>query len=402
MGSRHTFGPVLYPISLFPVLGMTNNETRISKHNLLCSAVLIMLMVVGGASYLKATTDHANLEFPRSWASFRDGSMTQTLEKAIDKTVGIRPYLISFANSIRYKLLNAGGEQVRAGKEHWLFLVDEIKYEGHLNGKPHDRIAALAARVDLIKSVDAHLQANNVKLVVALVPDKARIYGSKLSSTGYPSYNQQRYSDALSGLQSAQVKVVDLLTPLQAASKELDIYYKTDTHWNQTGADIAAKAIGESIKSLGLTLPNSTFITTSGSQAVERPGDLIRLMGLHNTPNGFRPTPDYEKVNTTTEAVSANNQAAASLFGDTQVPITLVGTSYSLRGNFHGALQQTISAKILNTAKDGGGFLQALTAYLKDDSFKSSKPNVLIWEIPERMLQSPLADERNWFSNNLK
>jgi alginate O-acetyltransferase complex protein AlgJ len=56
---------------------------------------------------------------------------------------------------------------------------------------------------------------------------------------------------------------------------------------------------------------------------------------------------------------------------------------------------------VLNTAKDGGGFLQAITAYLKDDSFKTSKPKVLIWEIPERMLQSPISDEKGWLDRTL-
>jgi alginate O-acetyltransferase complex protein AlgJ len=50
----------------------------------------------------------------------------------------------------------------------------------------------------------------------------------------------------------------------------------------------------------------------------------------------------------------------------------------------------------LNTAKDGGGFLQSITAYLNDESYKTSKPKVLVWEIPERMLKAPLTDESNF------
>jgi alginate O-acetyltransferase complex protein AlgJ len=78
------------------------------------------------------------------------------------------------------------------------------------------------------------------------------------------------------------------------------------------------------------------------------------------------------------------------------VPVVLTGTSYSLRANFHGFLQQELAAKVLNTAKDGGGFLQAATEYLKDESFRSSKPKVLIWELPERFLGMKLDDEAKW------
>jgi alginate O-acetyltransferase complex protein AlgJ len=125
-------------------------------------------------------------------------------------------------------------------------------------------------------------------------------------------------------------------------------------------------------------------------------------MGLEFVPNVLRPKPDQEIVETTVETASAKEPAkAAGLFEDAGVPVVLAGTSYSLRANFHGRLQEFLSAKVLNTAKDGGGFLQAMTAYLKDDSFRSSKPQVLVWEIPERMLQSPLKDEKGWLDKAL-
>jgi alginate O-acetyltransferase complex protein AlgJ len=78
------------------------------------------------------------------------------------------------------------------------------------------------------------------------------------------------------------------------------------------------------------------------------------------------------------------------------MPVVLTGTSYSQRGNFHGFLQQALSAKVLNTAKDGGGFLHGATQYLKDEAFRSSKPKVLIWEVPERFLGAEPEGEEKW------
>jgi uncharacterized membrane protein len=45
---------------------------------------------------------------------------------------------------------------------------------------------------------------------------------------------------------------------------------------------------------------------------------------------------------------------------------------------------------------DGGGFLQAMGEYLKNDAFLQSKPKVLVWEIPERFLYMPLTEELSW------
>lgn len=130
----------------------------------------------------------------------------------------------------------------------------------------------------------------------------------------------------------------------------------------------------------------------------ERPGDLIRLMGLEQVPNALRPKPDQEAPDLTIE--KGAGKAQQGLFGDSAVPVVLTGTSYSMRGNFQGYLQEFLAAKVLNTAKDGGGFLQAITAYLKDDAFKAAKPKVLIWEVPERMLRSPLEDEATWVAKS--
>jgi alginate O-acetyltransferase complex protein AlgJ len=72
--------------------------------------------------------------------------------------------------------------------------------------------------------------------------------------------------------------------------------------------------------------------------------------------------------------------------------VVLVGTSYSLRANFHGQLQQQLGAEVLNVAKDGGGFMQAMNDYLNDDAFKTTPPKLMVWEVPERVFSSPLTD----------
>jgi hypothetical protein len=54
---------------------------------------------------------------------------------------------------------------------------------------------------------------------------------------------------------------------------------------------------------------------------------------------------------------------------------------------------------VLNAAKDGGGFLQAATLYLKDEAFRSNKPTVLVWELPERFLWRKLDDEAGWLES---
>ncbi len=361
-----------------------NQATTLTCYCALAALTLTSAMLAGAWQIIAAAVDPAGLEFPRSWRDFREGRSTGTLEKQLDQNLPARGALIGAANSVRYLLTGSGGEQVRTGKDGWLFLTEELRYD-------HDGSANLKARAELLGATSRSLESQGVKLIVALVPDKARVYSSRLAYGPYPDYNSSRYVDALNAFQGQGVTTVNLLQPLTQASAQGDVYYRTDTHWNQAGAQVAAEAVASVIKQLPLGLEKTSFGSKSGVP-VERPGDLIRLMGLGDTAKMLGLQPDTETPETTLQ-VSADS---ADLLGDSTVQVVLTGTSYSLRANFVGYLQQALSAKVLNAAKDGGGFLEATTLYLRDDAFRSSKPKVLVWEVPERSLWGKPDESHGW------
>jgi alginate O-acetyltransferase complex protein AlgJ len=374
----------------------------ISKHTKICAAVFVALMLFGSYQIISAAINTDGLEYPKDMKSFREGAMTQTLEKQLDLKLPFRSTAIAFANTIRYQLFKGGGDQVRTGKKDWLFIAEELKYEGPKANAAAatNPEASLEARVALIAGLAKRLDAQGVKLVIALVPDKARLYAQHLNGGDYPSYNKNRYQSALQGLKRNNVTTANLLFALEPAASQSDIYYRTDTHWNQLGAMLAAKEIAAVVNKLKLDLKPTLFSTQAKATEESRSGDLIRLMGMEFVPNALRPKLDRETPEITIEKPTAAT-VSTGLFDDAGVPVVLAGTSYSLRANFHGRLQEYLQAKVLNTAKDGGGFLQSMTAYLKDDAFKSSKPKVLIWEVPERMLQSPLGEEAGWLDKTI-
>lgn len=350
------------------------------------AGTLLCVMAAGFWQFTAACFQFAEMKFPLTWTDFREGRTTGTLEKQIDQHLPARTNLITAANTLRYVLTQGAGDQVRIGRDDWLFLTEELQYD--TLGKHN-----MVTRVQLLNDASRSLAKKGVQLVVALVPDKARVHPEHWSTKGYPQYNALRYSQAMTRLDQAGVKTIDLLAPLQQAAQKTEVYYRSDTHWNQVGAKVAASAIAAHIKPMGLALDETTFATSPQTAAIERAGDLIRLMGLEHMPNWLRPKPDIETPEST-QQTSADK--SVGLFGDSAVGVVLSGTSYSLRGNFHGHLQQALSTKILNVAKDGGGFLQATGAYLTDESFKTAPPKVLVWEVPERFLTLPLGKEADW------
>ncbi|MDD2923756.1 hypothetical protein [Rhodoferax sp.] len=347
---------------------------------------MIMVMVIGLWQSLAAVQKLNWSELPASVTDFRTGLTTGQLEKKLDQQMPARDHLIAWANGLRYTLLRGSNDQVRTGKDGWLFLTEELKYDP--NG-----LQNMATRVELVSRVSTLLFQKNIQLVVALVPDKARLYQDKLAIDSYTITNQSRYAEALRQMQTARIAVVDLHTPLKQSRLKEAVYYTTDTHWNQTGARLAAQAIAEHVKGLGVPLKKTDFSTSLAATATQRPGDLTRLMGLHTLPTYFQPKADVEAEATTRQL---GDGGGAGLFGDNTLSAVLTGTSYSLRGNFHGYLQQSLATQTLNAAQDGSGFFQAIQNYLKDDAFKSSPPVLVVWELPERFLTLPLAQEKDF------
>lgn len=356
-------------------------------HQYLACAVLGGVVLAGAVEMALASAHWPEFALPPGPQAVREGRTMQVLEKALDRYMPQRDAIIAMANALRWRLTGGATEQVRLGRDGWIFLTEELQYAS-------DGPTRLQLRTALLRDAAQALSAKGVTLVVALVPDKARLYADQVVG-GYPAYAQPRYAQALAQLRASGVAVVDTLAALQQAQREAEAYYRTDTHWNQHGAQAAARSVAEAVAPLVALQPRSTFVTTPlTAEPTERVGDLLRLMGLQDAPPGWRPAPDRERAQATTEQTSAQN--GASLFGDAAVPVVLTGTSYSLRGNFHGYLQQALGAKVLNVARDGGGFLQASEKYLRDDAFLQTPPSVLVWEVPERFLTLPLTDEVRW------
>ena len=334
-----------------------------------------------------ASAHWSEFGLPQGLQALREGRTTQALEKALERFMPQRDAIITLANALRWRLTGGANDQVRLGRNDWIFLTEELQYAS-------DGAAHMQLRTGLLRDAAQALAAKGVILVVALVPDKARLYPDQLVG-GYPAYAAPRYGKALAQLRAGGVMVVDTLSALQQAQREGAVYYRTDTNWNQRGAQAAARSVAAVVAPQVAQQPRTGFVTAAlTDQPTERVGDLLRLMGLQDAPAHWRPAPDQERTEATTEQASA--QAAASLFGDAAVAVVLTGTSYSLRGNFHGYLQQALGTKVLNVARDGGGLLQASEKYLRDDAFLQSPPTVLVWEVPERFLTLALTDEAHW------
>lgn len=299
----------------------------------------------------------------------------------VEDALATRKPAIQVANALRYRLLRTAPDAVVLGSGGWLYLSQELRpipgWQGHLE-----------RRAEAVAALEGALRARGTQLVVAVVPAKARIHPESLPGLGLPEQLQGGLEAFLSRLEARGVPAVRLTQPLSAAATQAPVFYKTDTHWNQSGAEVGAQALARTVLALGLSLPEAQFRSRPAGPPAERVGDLINLMGLADLPAGWRPEGDLEAP-LQVETVSAANQG---LLGGSEPEVVLVGTSYSLRGNFQGFLQEALRSPVLNLAQEGSGFAGSMSRFLPQLASLSPAPKVVVWEFSERFLYLPLEE----------
>lgn len=310
------------------------------------------------------------------------GEVTHALARQLSATV-LAEQAANLERGASWLLLQDSGPRVRQGCPGWLFLTDERRIQRNAEANAQRKVQAV---IDLRQ----RLAGQGIDLWVIVVPDKSRIAASQLCGLYRPEQLQARISAWTRPLQSAGVTTLDLTAALQPLGDAA--FLRTDTHWSETGANAAALALARRIKESGFKASPLRDFDTRVAPAAPRPGDLVRLAGLDWLPLSLQPAPQSVAETTISEQAKAAQGDADNLddlFGDAELPnIALIGTSFSRNSGFVGFLQRALGAPIGNFAKDGGEFSGAANAYFDSPAFTQTPPKLVLWEIPERDLQT--------------
>jgi len=343
-------------------------------------ALLAILLIGLASSVYTLATRHGELPAEDiSWPAVANGDAANAVNRLLQKANPLEDPLVTVDRVVAWVAVGDLGARVRGGCGNWLFLADELMLYP-------DRAANAARRVAMVQRVAAFLKSRNIALAVVPVPDKSRIEAAELCGVPRSAAIEPRLADFTAQLRDAGIATVDVVGPLQAAKGER--YYRTDTHWNETGAKAAAVAIAAALRQAGIAPAQHAEFRVSTAAPRERIGDLIRLAGLDRVGWPLRPRGDQE-------AASQIEQSAAATVGlldETPPPeIAVIGTSFSRRANFVPFLSLILGAPVENAAQDGGGVVNAAMAYFAKPEFATSPPRAVVWEIPERMIEEPVA-----------
>lgn len=349
----------------------------------LLTAALLGWGVYQGVAALRSDAAQARLAPTLNLESFLAGRTTAAVNHVLAHHLPADPWVRAAGGLFRWGVFNSGGPAVRVGCEGWLFLTEELR--------PFDGAeAAMAERVDTLRRIHAALAARGISLVIAVVPDKARVQREMLCGAPRSAQAEARLA-ALEGL-LADLPQAPLLPALSALADREPAYWRTDTHWNQQGAAAAAAAIVGAARTHHLE-GRAGIVTTPAPTETEAPADLLRLMGLDILPDPWRPRRDRQHEATTTVPPAEGG----GLLDEAVPEVVLLGSSYSLNANFHGALQQALGAPVTSLAQAGGGFHGAAAAFFGGATFRETPPRLVIWEFPERVMGQPITPAEREF-----
>ena len=357
------------------------------RPQLLPGVALLAILVIGLLSSLYALVAN-NSELPAgavSWSSVADGKTAAAVSRFLQQANPLENPLVTFDRVSSYLLTGDLGARVRQGCGNWLFLTDELVLHP-------DRGTNITKHVQLVEQVAAYLKRQGIGLVIAPVPDKSRVEATELCGVDRPAAIAGRLGEFERRLGAAGIDTVDLLRPMTATGGEL--YYHTDTHWNERGAKVAADAIAAELQRRGLAPTQKAEFKITHNPPQERVGDLVRLAGLDNVPYPLRPRGDEATV---TEIEQSAAQGVG-LLDETPAPqLVVIGTSFSRRADFVPFLSLALSAPVDNRAEDGGGVTAAAIAYFAKPEFAKTPPRAIVWEIPERMIEEDVpASDGAW------
>jgi alginate O-acetyltransferase complex protein AlgJ len=347
-------------------------------------AILVLVVIFSGFAAVLAGGHETILEVVGSTTrtDLIEGHFAQKIDKTIFRAVSRSTALDGLVAGVQYRLLGDAGPQVRAGCGDWLYSIEELRAE-------RDDRQNMLARAELLSQLVRAVKARGAIPVIVPVPDKAEQVEDQLCGlTAHQSRLRDQFWSEMAGLDGAIVIDVRKNWPRPG-------YWRTDTHWDQSGARFAADKVAQAINTaIG---PGEDHVRLVEGTIREHAGDLSRLAGLTDAPAYLAPAPEQEKE------IKAEIEHSGGLLDDTPVTtVILAGSSFSLNSGFFDFLEMSLSREVAQVSQPGGGFAGALLETLQKRASSLAKARAVVWEWPMRSLVAPLSESERSFMNQAR
>lgn len=222
-------------------------------------------------------------EMPRRPESAREAfHLPRMLTEYFKDHFAMRAELIRWQAAGKVRVLRSSSSpEVILGKEGWLFHTGEGEVEMFTGSAPF-KSEELERWRRLLESLRDWAGRRGARFVVTFVPEKQTVYPEFLPDSLKRSQRPSRLDQLVEHMNArSDVRVVDLRPALAEAKAANQIYFRTDTHWNESGSFAAYGVLArEALKETTDTRPSDA--SEFDVKHVSYSGDLAGMLGLRN------------------------------------------------------------------------------------------------------------------------
>lgn len=261
-------------------------------------------------------------------------------------------------------------------------------------GKPaiQNNLAAIRLVVDGFRRA-------GVETRVVVVPSRFHIYTDRLGVIDRVTFEGENtnFAKINSWLTANNIESLNVLKDLKNSkyvSSEPGLFFRYDPHWTPYGSGEVARIIAPYI---------SGFVSKKqeNSYTLNKPTPRKEQAYRNRLINPNDPSLPIEMdVPVTSKFKDLGNL----LDVEEGAEVVMLGTSFSAAYRFEEALNFYLQTRVLNYSKSGQGLWEPLTKYLGSVEWKTEKPKVIIWEIPEHIVTlypNPTSEQLIFIKNSL-
>ena len=148
-----------------------------------------------------------------------------------------REHLIALASNFRVL------PKILVGEEGWLFYTGEKNMDDYQNVIPFtdEELALIQINLDALSK---DYEEKGITLLIVIPPRKSSIYPEYMPEEIWVRGSVSRLDQLISYIdKNGKTSIMDFRSILIDAKKDRDVYYKTDTHWDEYGSYIAYREI---------------------------------------------------------------------------------------------------------------------------------------------------------------
>jgi alginate O-acetyltransferase complex protein AlgJ len=209
------------------------------------------------------------------------GAYPRALEAYFDDHLGFRDDAITWNAWLRVRVFGVSPtRKVIVGKQGWLFFGDRHAVNQYW-GRAHFDAQGLERWRSVLEERRRWLAARGSAYLLVIAPEKQTIYPEFMPDAiprgAPPSQTDQLVADLRA---RSDLDVLDLREVLLAEKRRHQVYHRTDSHWNDTGAYAAYRAILERLRSTLPVLTAASAVPLARRTVRGQGRELAQILGL--------------------------------------------------------------------------------------------------------------------------